>query len=318
MQRIAISNTTTPSKTVKSIFTERLSEYPFCTNNFERGIYRHRKQVAVERDFIQPNQRQVANWLIFDLDMDDAYFQAEKRSCPAPNFTAINRANGHAHIGYLLSSPVTMYEKSHSEPRRFLESVENGLCRRLGADFAYSGLMCKNPLSDRWEVDWQAKAPYELSRLNDWLDKSDKVKVPHLVTAFGRNCTLFEGLRKLAYQQVIKFKKDRRTEDHFRTYLFGIALEMNKEFPSPLFRQEVDGIAKSVCKWVWVRFSLGGFSAVQSARGAKRWEGVITNKLTEPWKALGVSRSKWYADRQNLNNPDMAKVQKQRDYILKA
>lgn len=317
MQQIVLPNTKAPCQTVKAIFTQRLAENPYCTNNFERGIYRQRKQVAVERDFIQPNQRQVANWLIFDLDMDDAYFQAEKRSCPAPNFTAINRANGHAHIGYLLSSPVTMYEKSHSEPRRFLESVENGLCRRLGADFAYSGLMCKNPLSDRWEVDWQAKAPYELSRLNDWLDKSDKVRIPHLVTAFGRNCTLFEGLRKLAYQQVLKFKKERRSEDQFRTYLFGLALEMNKEFPSPLFRQEVDGIAKSVSKWVWPRFSIGGFSAIQSARGKKRWDGVATHKLTEPWKALGISRSKWYADRTNLKNPDMAKVQKQRDYILK-
>jgi len=318
MQQIVIPNTKAPHQTVKSIFTQRLSERPYCTNDFEHGIYQQCKQVAVERDFIQPNQRQAASWLIFDLDMDDAYFQAEKRSCPVPNFTAINRANGHAHIGYLLSSPVTMYEKSHSEPRRFLESVENGLCRRLGADAAYSGLMCKNPLSDRWEVDWQAKAPYELSRLNDWLDKSDKIKIPNFTTALGRNCTIFEGLRKLAYKQVLKFKKDGRSVEQFRIFLFGLALELNKEFSSPLFRQEVDGIAKSVAKWVWERFSVAKFSAVQAKRSAKRWEGVVSLEKSRPWEALGISRSTWQRRRKTDPNPDMGSSQKQRDYTLKA
>jgi len=317
MQPLALTNITSPCKTVKTIFTERLAKWPFCTDNLERGIFRNRKLIAMERDFIQPNQQQVINWLIFDLDMDDAYFQAEKRSCPPPNFTAINRNNGHAHVGYLLEMPVTKFEKSHSDPMRFLEAVDFGLSRRLGADAGYSGLMCKNPLSDRWEVDWQAKAPYDLSRLNDWLDKSDKLKIPNFTTALGRNCTIFEGLRKLAYKQVLKFKKDGKSVEQFRAFLLGLALELNKEFSSPLFRQEVNCIAKSVANWVWERFSVAKFSTVQSGRGKKRWDGVTTNEATKPWESLGVSRAKWYADRKKHELSDMAKVQNQRDYILK-
>lgn len=275
-------------------FLSLLPENPYCVDVIgQRLLIRPRIQ-AVEHLLIQPNAPMQRQWLVFDLDHDDSYFIPDERGCPDPHFISVNRLNGHAHVGYLLDQAVTKHEKSRRAPIELYEDVERGLSRRMGADPAYKGLLCKNPTHPHWETHWQAQRAYDLVRLADCLDKKDKKKSPGVVIGFGRNCSIFDRLRKIAYSEVLAFKKEGRSEESFRQVMEGDALRINGRFAMPLMNAEARGIARSVSKWVWQRFSLKKFSEIQSKRVSKRWEGKETLVKTMPWEAEGISRRTWY------------------------
>lgn len=284
-------------------FIQSLASRTHCTNRLgDRLHMRDREDAAGGYAIIQPNSPLVWKWMLFDLDHDDSYSQIEERGVPAPTFIAVNRSNGHAHCGYRLAAPVTAFGKSSREAIRFFDDVERGICRKLGADRSYSGYLCKNPLSPRWETDWQAVAPYDLARLNDCLDKSDKLKTPKAEeSAIGRNVSLFDAVRKVAYGQCLAFKKAGRTFGAFGDMLRDVANVTNSGFHSRLSTAEVAGIARSVAKWTWDRFTLEKFSRIQRAKGRKRWARTMTLTQIEPWKASGVSRRTW--ERRRARNP---------------
>src|SRR6185312_14312232 len=135
------------------------------------------------------------------------------------NFTAVNRSNGHAHVAYQLETPVSFYDSSHHGPIKFLDAVTRGMTKRLGADHGYRGFISKNPLSAQWETAWQSEMPYTLGRLNDYLDPSDKKWRQPEPSAIGRNVTVFDAIRKTAYQEVLNFKKRGESEERFGDFL---------------------------------------------------------------------------------------------------
>lgn len=69
---------------------------------------------------------------------------------------------------------------------------------------------------------------------------------------------------------------------------------MNRQFSTPLGESEVRGIAKSVAKWTWKRFTEQGLSNIQSARARIRWAGHVAESTTKPWLAMGISRRTYY------------------------
>ena len=188
---------------------------------------------------------------------------------------------------------MTSFARSHQEPLRLFEDVERGLGRRLGADLSYNGLICKNPISPSWETDWMASSAYELSRLNDYLDKSDKVKFAREDSSIGRNCSLFDSLRKVGYREVLKFKKYGQAFLEFRAFLEGVASQINLTFSSPLWKQEVGSVVKSVSRWIWDEFSVAKYTQLQSFRGRRAWSKTTTFSKTKPWEAEGVCRRTW-------------------------
>jgi hypothetical protein len=278
-------------------FLSLLPERPYCTDNPKFGIRIRPRKSAVGSLLIQPNHPHVRRWLVFDLDHDDSYFAPEERSCPEPNFISVNGQNGHAHVGYLLSDPVTLFEKSRQEPIELYRAVERGLGKRLGADQNYRGLLCKNPTHPHWATDWQAVRGYDLQRLNDCLDDRDRKTTSGVMIGFGRNVSVFERLRKLAYMEAIRFKREGRTLCQFRSQMQLDALGMNSRLAVPMYRQEVVGIAKSVSKWVWRRFDPETFSKIQTCRIKRRWKGLLTATESQPWTKEGVSRATWYRRR---------------------
>jgi hypothetical protein len=278
-------------------FLESLPLWIFATNNPAKGAFLKPRDAAVSRTHIQPNPERARSWLLFDLDRDDSYFLPEERDLPEPTFIAVNRANGHAHVGYMISGCVTLYENSRQQPISLFRDVERGMSMRLGADFSYNHRVCKNPLHKQWETDWQAAKPYDLGRLADFLTSSEKKASKGLVIGVGRNCTIFDRLRQDAYREVLDFKKSGRSEADFRALMESDALRMNSKFAAPLVQSEVKGIAKSVSKWVWEKFSVKAFSERQSARVKKRWSKVQTLAEMKPWEKEGVSRATWYRRR---------------------
>lgn len=280
-----------PSMTSDQFIT-LLPETPYAGDvaRFQRIFSREQ---AVTKRLVQLNHPLLFKWLSFDIDREDAYFAAEERFAYDPTFISVNRENGHAHASYLVAMPVSLFEKSHREPIRLFRDVQRGLQKRLGADPAYSGHLTKNPLHPHWETHWQAKMPYDLVRLADSLDKSDKSRTRGITISIGRNCSLFDRIRQDAYREVLPFKRANKSEEDFRETLEGDAFHMNGKFSHPLTRQEVKGIAKSVSKWVWDKFSDEKFSAIQTRRINRRWKDGSLSQ-SKPWNSEGISRATWY------------------------
>lgn len=271
------------------------------------------KERAILAKYIQFNQPHAQFWLCFDVDRPGAAIDWSDRNAPAPTLTIMNKANGHAHLLYALKTAVRTAPDGKIKPLKYAAAVESALREKLGADVGYSGLICKNPNHDNWQLAvWQPEL-YTLDWLADSLDlnsANDKTILPDY--GLGRNCTLFDKTRKWAYRAI------RQGWPEYEQWLqacYERASAYNLQFVSPLDNNEVMAISKSVAKWTFDKFSIVGFdlyvknthtSNIQSARGKKgglvskgggRPVGsyISTSKSTlKPWVDLGISRSSWY------------------------
>ena len=178
----------------------------------------------------------------------------------------------------------------------------------------------KNPVHRHWRVEWRREQPYTLPELADWLFFEDMRPDPTVETTLGagRNCTVFDELRGIAYREVREFKRN-GSVDMFQARLEHVALGINLQFPQALKRYhvarempsvthglvfslgEVRAIAKSVARWTWRHFDDEKFRARQSFLGkranAKRWAGHVSSEKARPWVTEGISRATWYRRR---------------------
>lgn len=220
----------------------------------------------------------------------------------------MNKVNGHAHLLYALKTAVRTAPDGKIKPLKYAAAVESALREKLGADVGYSGLICKNPNHENWQIAvWQS----ELYTL-DWLADSLELKSPSDKTVFpdyglGRNCTLFDKTRKWAYRAI------RQGWPEYEQWLqacYERANAYNFQFHSPLDDNEVMGISKSIAKWTIRFFSEEKFrnyvdrthaSEIQSKRG-KISRGGGRPALGNPWLSMGISRSTYFRNRSKINN----------------
>jgi hypothetical protein len=143
----------------------------------------------------------------------------------------------------------------------------------LGADQGYSRLMTKNPAHERWRVMVGPQLFYDLFELAGWVDLPKFIpkrgKNPEQI-GLGRNVTLFDDLRKWAYRNIRRYKGEVRNFVYWRAECYSRSLDMNN-FSPPLDGRECYHIAKSVSRWVWVKFDIAAsdarFSKLQAHRG---------------------------------------------------
>ena len=260
---------------LQQAFPDLIPSRPYCADRLEEGLLIRSKQSALRRRHVQLNSPACFTWMPLDLDRPDAADAHDQAGLPQPNVIVVNRENGHAHAAYLLATPVARHVNSRIAPLRFYGAVERGLARRLGADRHYAGLIIKNPLHADWTVEWRRDQPYTLPELARWLSASDMAldrSVPTTLGA-GRNVTVFEELRAVAYREVLRFKRDdagTAGRAVFQARMEAVALDINMQFLAPLRQTEVRAIAKSVSKWTWSRFSQAKFSRLQSHRAQSR------------------------------------------------
>ncbi|MBV8656426.1 MAG: replication initiation protein [Burkholderiales bacterium] len=238
---------------------------PYCAD--EKHFARIRpKDTALGKRFMQLNPPAHQAWLIFDLDYPFAEFAWEDADLPPPTYIATNPENGHAHFGYALSSPVCTTMAARLDPIRYLAAIERAYMTKLRADIAFNGPLAKNPLHPCWKLWEPANAPaYELRELEEYAILSAKHAPIQRPDGVGRNCDLFDTLRNWAYRAVRDYWRPggqrfwdeavRRQAESFNTFL------------NPLNNSEVAGVARSVARYVWRRFSPAGFRERQSALG---------------------------------------------------
>lgn len=259
------------SPVISGLFSPpRLARRPYCSDDPAlEGVYIRGAHQALTRSHVQPNTPALRWRLVFDIDRPAAMFAAEDANVAPPNWWAVNPKNGHAHAGYELEVPIVTSEAGRDAPVRYAAAVEYAYRRALGADMAYSGLICKNPLHDRWWTHLHRVQPYDLAELHEWVDLPTKLTPRQAEeTSLGRNVRLFDSLRHWAYRNVKHYV--RRAE--WALACHAKAAELNV-YGTPLDASEVLHIGRSVEKWVWQRFDLEAsdkrFSARQAARGSR-------------------------------------------------
>lgn len=274
------------------IFKASLPNRPYCSNNLQQGLIIRPGALALDHRYIQPNPPHSRRWLIFDIDRPGAAYAWEDANLPEPTIITISPANGHAHLLYGLTVPVVTTDKGRAAPLRYASAIEAAYSDRLAADPGYSGLITKNPLSNDWGVLTPGRL-YELGELAEWVDLNSR-RARREVVGLGRNCTLFDDLRRWAYQHLDKHQGD------FDSWLKAIQRRAGafNTFPHPLHQQEVAGIVRSVGRWTWSRYRGRlpdeQFKERQAARGRRGGRPMIAGLPGHrPWEDMGLTYSQY-------------------------
>lgn len=251
-----------------SLYLERLTKnlfsHPYASQGKDsRGIFAPARKVtkkyALGMRVIQLNGPRQKRFLAFDIDRPYAGLAWEEANLPIPNLVITNPRNGHAHLVWELSEPV--WERRRDDERlgealpvRYLKAVYRAMREALNADPGYNGLLVKNPLHRDWDVVCGRLQPYSLSELAEHLDLSQAYKPQLRNNSDGRNCTLFDSIRIWAYRS----KSYHDNLSSFRSALDEELDYLNSQLDSPLSDRELAGIAKSVSRWVWNKYTGSG------------------------------------------------------------
>lgn len=247
----------------------RLAHRPYCTDDLETGLSIRGQDVALTRKYIQANCPALQFRLVLDIDHDirstaELHRWSDDYSAPQPNWTAITPKTGRGHVGYEIEIPIAKHDHARSAPLRLAAAIEDGLARKLQADFGYAGLICKNPTHSAWRTVVGRVQPYDLTELSEWVNLAEytgkKAREPQ--GSLGRNCLLFDRLRVWAYTSLREYK-GKTSFEAWHAAVERKAMECNHFHQANLVRKdplawsEVKATAKSVAKWVWHHFGEG-------------------------------------------------------------
>ena len=231
------------------IFYKKLPKICYA-GNFKYEINPQHKIYAQCDKYLQFNGA-FLNWIVLDVDRDVYLEECVSPNAPKPNFLVQNIENRKAHLFYYLKNPVCKTDAAHFMPLNYYNDVRASLTHYWGADLAYGAFIGKNPLSTKFITYPLREEGYKLGELikygNPTQIKNEK-KFNECGT--GRNCTLFEAVRQIAYKEVKRVSN--------QTALFNIVLyELNNLnlFKNPLPISEIRVIASSITRWTWRKFN---------------------------------------------------------------
>lgn len=282
-------------------YIQNLPDNPYCTDS--KGFCQIRSKAHAKKHvYIQPNHPVRVTYIVIDIDHGDGIHQCLiDTDLPPPHLIIQNPDNCHIHAVYKLSSPVFMWGKAKVAPIRYLARVVQGMNKKLGGDNSYGGNLMKNPINARWTT-YTTSAPskgYSLECLAQFVDLDT---MPNATNdeGYGRNCSIFDYVRKLAY------KLAQRSYSELVRELRPIAEQYNQRFDVPLFPNEVMHIVRSIARYCSrndFTASNKAFSELQSLRSKHRWGDSTEQqkqalelylqgmKKTEISKRLGVNVS---------------------------
>ena len=233
----------------KADFYEKLPKKPYCSDDLGHGVIIRPKSTAIQKQYIQHNPPCLITSLVFDIDRSDAYFAWFDAGLPPPTWIAKNRQNNHAHVGYMLATPVCTTHRARQNVIEYLAKIEQAYSLALGADRGYTGLITKNPCHGAWENHIFGVEPYELNYLADFVELQELKTDLKEVSGLGRNCMMFDTVRFWAYKAIRVFISG--SYDGWHREVLNVAVNANGAFLEPLPYSEVKATAKSVSCWVW-------------------------------------------------------------------
>lgn len=233
----------------RSIFYQNLPHKPYCMDEKPGYAIIRQKKIAIKKPFIQHNAPFLISNLVFDVDTPDAYFSWFDANLPTPSWISKNRQNNHAHIGYMLATPVCTSHRAKQNVIEYLAKIEQAYTLALGADRGYSGLITKNPFHSEWENHIFDVQPFDLGYLADFVELQELKTDLREVAGLGRNCMMFDTVRYWAYEAIRAFVSG--SSDSWYAEVLKVATNANGAFLEPLPYSEVKATAKSVARWVW-------------------------------------------------------------------
>ena len=248
----------------------------YCTKNFASGLTIRPRELALKYRYIQLNPPWMRWALVFDLDYGVHPWVAYDNNLPNPTFIVQKESNRRAHLIYAIATPVCTSDAARLAPLRYLEAIERAYRNRLDADPLYAGLIAKNPWNlTAWNIWWNEDLVYDLNYLaesvyNELHPPKPTKREREEIAGLGRNCYIFENVRLWAYTAVRGFWGP-GSEQRWQAAVNARCDEVNATFPTPLSPIETRCIARSIAKWVWLRFSPDGFSAWQRGNSEKHW-----------------------------------------------
>ena len=238
-------------------FINTIPKRPYASDNLNYGVKICSKDAALLKVYLQPNHPYYLHNIVFDLDYEASLVEIlySKTGIPLPNLIIENKENGRSHAIYQLKTPVFKTDASRQKPIIYLNAIHRTLQHVLDADANYSGLICKNPLNDRWRTNTLRHTPYSLDELAnkleiDWKQISKPIKQDEAV-GLGRNCYIFHTARQWAYAAIRKYRG--ATYNQWLQSVLDHCLKLNEGITDPLGYNEVRGIAKSISRYCWKR-----------------------------------------------------------------
>ena len=239
---------------IKNYFIANLPKKPYSTSNLEYGLKIRNLEAAIKNTHLQHNPPAQVVWLVFDCDKATYELACQQAFTPPPNLEVFNKANGHSHLFYGLQAPVTVSEAGRGKPIQFLAAIEYSLGKLLEADQNYAGLISKNPLHEHWHTIQRRSELWTMPELADWLELPSKLPEKATVYGLGRNCTLFDTVRKWAYKEVLNYRLASNGKS-FHQAVLKACTQVNSSFPTPLPEAEVKATSNSIAKWVWAKYT---------------------------------------------------------------
>ncbi|MEX7656328.1 replication initiation protein, partial [Pseudomonas aeruginosa] len=187
---------------------------------------------------MQGNQPCMLHYFFFDKDRSEAVMVWHDENLPMPYWTAQTPKNGHAHICYKLEIPLCTSEFGSQKAIAYASKVQAGLANKLGADVGYSHLITKNPFHKDWRVTFWSEQAYTLDYLADFVELPKKLSKKEEISGLGRNCTMFDTVRKWAYKAVRDYFHHHSSLGWEKAVLAHIEA-LNREFETPLPYSEV-------------------------------------------------------------------------------
>lgn len=261
------------------LFSNHLPEKTRCCDEFDVDNKVRLLKNAIKKRYIQPNDFNSMQWLIFDIDRPICPDSLRNDYLvPDPTLFVSNPKNGHAHLFYLLKTAV--HKNSHSSQKaiQFAAAIEFGLATKLGADMGYVGLLAKNALHADWRVLHTVPRAYELQELADSIDTTllNKPLKERLNYGLSRNCSMFEEVSRWAYKAI---RQGFPNYEQWHRAVLSRTEMLNQQLEAPMSYNEYKHIAKSIAKWTYGKFSKQGFAKWQSKNGKQ--SGIARAKLSE-------------------------------------
>ena len=244
-------------------FFNNLAYKPYCADDLLYGLQIRPKKTAINMQYIQGNQPCMIHYFFFDIDRAEAVMAWYDANLPMPYWTAQTQKNGHAHICYKLEIPLCTSELASQKAISYAAKIQAGLANKLGADVGYSHLITKNPFHPDWRTTFWTERAYTIDYLADFVELPKKLSKKQEVSGLGRNCTLFDTVRKWAYTAVRDYLHHHSSLTWEKAVLTHLEA-LNGEFQEPLPYSEIKATAKSIANYCWRKFSHAGFSEWQS------------------------------------------------------
>lgn len=264
-----------PETPARRFLAHHRIEYFRCGQTKSQA-FPNRGRSAGDFAFIQLNPADWLNFLVVDVDDEDALLNLMHPAVPEPTWIIENPETGHAQAGWAIE-PVYRGEGARPGPIRYADAVQRALDRLVDGDPCFTRYLVRNPAAalPAGRVWWGSRTtPWSLGGLKahmaEYIDPFHdeaidgpaspawdpgttllgqtgipRASVADTATEVGRNTAIFRATRRWLWDQ-----RQTRHQTPSEASSIAHARALNAQLPQPLPDGEVTCLARSAVRQV--------------------------------------------------------------------